>query len=273
MVFDSVLSRMSYHVVYDDSILDSIEFAHRNGFSGVQIAVDSPHLSFQNISRGEISKIRAKSKSYGIRITLHGPDNLSLFNSDEEICRGMFSYYSKLFAFANIINSELVTVHAGGPEAFPTDAVPSEMFPKQDIPYYKKVFEKNLSKIILLSRGKVKLCLENYLFYDFMLKIIQDNIKKIYLCWDLPKTYNKEGGLNLELNDFFTKNISRVKQVHLHDIAGGRSHMVIGKGFIDFYQYLELLKDYDVWDYCIEVRPRDKAVESLQSLKRILSKS
>ena len=46
----------------------------------------------------------------------------------------------------------------------------------------------------------------------------------------------------------------------------------IQKGMIDVYD-LNLLKNVDVWDYCIEVRPREKAVESLKNLNKILIKS
>jgi sugar phosphate isomerase/epimerase len=66
-----------------------------------------------------------------------------------------------------------------------------------------------------------------------------------------------------------------VKQVHLHDIRRDdsgteRSHRVIGSGEIDFNYYLGRLSEADVMDYCIEVRPREKAKESLAALKTIL---
>jgi sugar phosphate isomerase/epimerase len=69
------------------------------------------------------------------------------------------------------------------------------------------------------------------------------------------------------------ENLFAVRQVHLHDIdTHGRSHRVVGTGVIDFGHYLKLLRDVDVWDYCIEVRPREKAVESMENLKNIVSK-
>jgi sugar phosphate isomerase/epimerase len=63
--------------------------------------------------------------------------------------------------------------------------------------------------------------------------------------------------------------------VHLHDIrqdekGNKRSHRVIGSGDIDFTYYLDRLAEADVFDYCIEVRPREKARESLQALKKLL---
>jgi sugar phosphate isomerase/epimerase len=273
MDFGRVLKLLSYHVVYDSSILDSIEFAHKNGFSGVQIAIESPHLSFENISDAEITKIKERSEELGIRITLHGPDNLSLLCSNVSLCNGIISYYSELFAFAKRINAEILTMHLGSPETFPTDAASPEIFPKQDVTYYKDALSKNLDKLISLSVGKIQLCIENYLLYDFILNVIQEKIKKnAYLCWDIPKTYNKDGSINREINNFFMKNLPSVKQVHLHNIRDGHSHTTIERGLIDFCYYLKILKDVDVLDYCIEVRPREKAIESLNNLKKILLK-
>ncbi len=62
--------------------------------------------------------------------------------------------------------------------------------------------------------------------------------------------------------------------MHLHDcreINGkARSHCVIGSGDIDFGAYLRPLSLVDVMDYCIEVRPREKALESLIALKKLV---
>ena len=270
---EKILNHISYHAVYDSSILDSIEFASRNGFSGVQIAIESPHLSFENINSKEILEIRKKSNKLGISITLHGPDDVaSLMNTNPSIRKGILSYYARLFDFAKKINANLVTIHAGAPAIFPTDTTPSEMLPKNDIQYYKKAFEENLKDVIKLAEGKTHVCIENYLLYDFILEVIQKYLSRneISLCWDIPKTYNKDGSVNQEIMNFFMKNLSAVRQIHLHSIRDGHSHKVIKPGFIDFCYYFNLLKNVDVWDYCIEVRPREKAVESLKNLKEIL---
>jgi sugar phosphate isomerase/epimerase len=47
---------------------------------------------------------------------------------------------------------------------------------------------------------------------------------------------------------------------------------VIGTGEIDFKTYLSVLSKADVQDFCIEVRPREKARESLEILKQIIKK-
>ncbi|MHA1476449.1 MAG: hypothetical protein ACTSQ5_14840, partial [Promethearchaeota archaeon] len=65
-----------------------------------------------------------------------------------------------------------------------------------------------------------------------------------------------------------------IKQVHLHDVnENGRGHRVIGSGLIDFKDILLNIPNAPVIDFCIEVRPRSKALESLKNLKQILSSS
>jgi len=45
---------------------------------------------------------------------------------------------------------------------------------------------------------------------------------------------------------------------------------VIGTGEVDFARYFRVLREADVEDYCIEVRPREKARESLSVLRTIV---
>lgn len=268
-----ILELLSYHVVYDESIADAIEFASRNGFSGIQVAMESPHLSFENLSPEDKAEIRQRREDLGIRITLHGPDNVaSLLQSNPQIRKGILSYYSDLFVFANDIGAILTTIHIGHPIIYPTDTIPETRFPEVDIRYYRKTLEENLQSIVDLAHGKVYICIENYLLEDFVLQVLVKYLAedKLGLCWDIAKTFNKDGGINEPLQHYLKENHFAIRQVHLHDIdSKGRSHRIVGTGIIDFGYHLEFLSDVDVWDYCIEVRPREKAVESLENLKRI----
>jgi sugar phosphate isomerase/epimerase len=69
--------------------------------------------------------------------------------------------------------------------------------------------------------------------------------------------------------------LPHIKQVHLSDTKQDkkdtrRRHLVIGTGELDFIEYLNKLSEVDVLDYCIEVRPREKAKESLEVLKKLI---
>ena len=270
---EKILGRLSYYAVYDNSILDAIKFASENGFSGVQVAIESPHLAFEELSEKDVLLIKEQSEKLGIRLCLHAPDGASLMYPYPEINKGILEYYSKLISFASATGAELITLHAGSPTLFPTDTDKIELFPKQDEKFYYDVFCKNLDKILSLAKDKVCICVENYDLNGLAMRAIETYLGKtdLGLCWDLRKTYSKKDGrINQEVLDFFIKNRSYVRQVHLHSLVNGQSHKVIQKGVVDFLYYFDLLKDVDVLDYCIEVRPKEKAVESLENLKKIL---
>lgn len=269
-----ILERLSYHVVYDESIADAIEFASRNGFSGIQVAMESPHLSFENLTPKDKAEIRQRREELGIRITLHGPDKVaSLLQPNSQIRKGILSYYSDLFAFADDIGAILTTIHVGHPTIYPTDTIPETRFPEIDTRYYRKALKENLQSIVDLAHGKIYICIENYLLEGFVLKVLAKFLSegKLGLCWDIARTFNKDGSINEPLQHYLKENRFAIRQVHIHDIdRKGRSHRIIGTGIIDFGYYLGFLSDVDVWDYCIEVRPREKAVESLENLERII---
>jgi len=269
-----ILERLSYHVVYDESIVEAVEFASRNGFSGIQVAVESPHLSFENLSLTDRAEIRQRKEELGIKIAIHGPDDVaSLLEPSPQIRKGILSYYANLFVFAGDIGAILTTIHIGHPTVYPTDTMPEVRFPEVDIKYYRKILEENLQSIGNLARGKGYICIENYLLEDFVLQVLAKYLteSQLGLCWDITKTYNRDGSINGPLQYYMKENLFAVRQVHLHDLdSEGRSHRVVGTGIIDFGYYLELLKDVDVLDYCIEVRPREKAIESLDNLKKMV---
>ena len=155
-----VLSKVSYHVVYDNSILDALSFASKNGFSGIQIAIELPHLSFETLTGNDINKIKEVSDDLGIRISLHAPDDAPLVHTCSPISRGVIAYYSKLIDFASAVNAERITMHVGSPTFFPTDTIPEELFPKRNVAAYKTAFNNNLKTLLDLAEEKIVICVK-----------------------------------------------------------------------------------------------------------------
>lgn len=268
-----ILDRISYHAVYDDSILDALEYAHENGFAGIQVAVESPHMSFESLSDETIGQISDYAGTNNLYVTIHAPDETaSLFQPSRFLREGILNYYRALFEFAARIKVRLVTIHIGQIAAFPTDTLRELSIPEEDQAIYREIATQNLDKLIEFAAGRFTICVENYALDQFSLFLLRSYLdsNRIALCWDIPKAWN-----NQILERFFFSSISRVKQVHLHDIrederGNKRGHRVIGSGDIDFIYYLDRLAEANVLDYCIEVRPREKAKESLQALKKLL---
>jgi sugar phosphate isomerase/epimerase len=273
-MFEKILDRISYFAVYDDSLPDALRWASENGFTGVQVAVESPHLSFERIGEEEQQQINEFIRSKDVRLILHAHDDaVSLLECNSRLRQGMFKYYDALFSFAENTGAGMITIHLGKITTYPTDSRPEQRAPATDLQHYRKSLRRNLDKLVELAKSRVVLCVENYRLHQFLLDILQPYLDdgRLALCWDVPKMFSPLMRKNEPLEDFFRENIEHVKQVHLHDVRNGRSHRVIGSGEMDFSEYLALFSEYDILDYCIEVRPRAKAKESLENLKKIVS--
>jgi sugar phosphate isomerase/epimerase len=270
----NVLARASYHAVYDASILDALRFAGENGFSGIQVAVESPHLGCDDLSVDECGRIATFREARGLRICLHAPDAVaSLYATNRHLREGTFAYFAALLEFAERIGSRLINIHPGMVSTFGTDSQPQWKIPPQDLPLYRRVFQDNLSRLIDLVAGRCILCVENYQMDATVREVIQPHLdaKRLFLCWDLAKSYRADGAPDEAQEAFFWANLPHIAQVHLHDRANGRSqHLAVGEGQLDFLHYLPRLSQANVVDFCHEVRPRDRAVQSLANLRKII---
>ncbi|MHB0998792.1 MAG: sugar phosphate isomerase/epimerase family protein [Armatimonadota bacterium] len=275
MAIYDIFDRISYHAVYDESIISSMEYAGRNGFTGVQVSIESPHLSFERLSSSDIDAIADYSSETGIRILLHAPDDVtSLFVTSSYLQKGILDYYSALFHFADKAGCKLITFHLGSISTFSTNTVPKQMVPDIDMAIYRSALADNLQRLVDMAYGRFVLCIENYKLNADILDVIQPYLdsNSLFLCWDIAKTFDKSMNKDIALEEYFLQNIDSIKQVHLHDINTDGSHRIIGSGKMDFPHYIRLLRDADVIDYCIEVRPRECAGESLENLKTIYHK-
>jgi len=124
----NVMEKISYHVVYDSNIHNSIEFAAANGFTGLQIAVELPRFSPERYSKSNQQAIKAHAQTLGIRLNLHGPDEItSLFVSHPALLNGIRDYYLDLFDFAEGIGAEMLTIHIGKLPGFAKTMIPPPM--------------------------------------------------------------------------------------------------------------------------------------------------
>src|SRR4030042_4401731 len=268
-----ILQRISYHAVYDNSIMDALEFAYENGFAGIQLTTDSPHLSFESLPESSIIKIRSFLENKNLYLTIHAPDEaISPYTNSKVLRKGVLDYCRVLFDFASKMKAPLVTIHLGTPISFRTDTKPQIEIPSTDLKLYKSILKEYLETLVNLVENRFLLCVENYQMNQFNMEMMEPYLasKELSICWDLAKSYG-----NMKMERYLMHNVPHIKQLHLHDVchhADGsyRTHCVIGTGELDFRYYLSKTSSADIVDYCIEVRPREKAKESLEALKLIL---
>jgi sugar phosphate isomerase/epimerase len=206
-------------------------------------------------------------------VSLHGPDDVaSLFQTSPRLLRGVFGYYRALFDFAGRIGSGLITIHAGARLHFRADTSPARLLPPADAEAFRRAFDDNLRRLGDLADGRFVLCLENSGWTRDLFDVIQHHLDggRLHLCWDLAKTYRDAATRDAALEWFLWRNLARVRQVHLHDRRDGLAHCVLGAGMVDFKRFLPRLARANVTEFCIEVRPREKALESLRNLRGML---
>jgi sugar phosphate isomerase/epimerase len=217
-----------------------------------------------------INKITSFIEKHGTYISIHAPDEVtSLFQHSQYLLQGVQDYFGAFFDFAAQVKTRIITIHLGAMISYKTDSTPVINVPEEDLPVYKNVVTRNLDTLLEMANNRFVICVENEGLDNFNLSVLQPYLdkNKLALCWDLAKSWS-----NPITEEFFLKNLPHIKQVHLSDTRQDekdtrRRHLVIGTGELDFIEYLNKLSEVDVQDYCIEVRPREKAKDSLEALK------
>jgi sugar phosphate isomerase/epimerase len=268
-----ILARLSYHVVYDDSIVDALQFAHARGFSGIQVALEMPHLQFAGLTSIEKRKIRDFAQDNSIRICLHGHDYMaSLCEPEPHLRNGIFEYLSAMLDFAGEVGATLITLHGGSVPYFRTDTVPEQTLPHASRELYRQSLKENLTRLVLLNDERCTICIENSGLSRMLCEALQPHLAagKLFLCWDLAKEHKARLTGDTLSTDFMHTNIAAVRQVHLNDVLNGHTHRVFGTGEVDLMSMLAMLPSDAVQDYCFEVRPREKALECMLNLRKVL---
>jgi sugar phosphate isomerase/epimerase len=110
MMLTDILRKVTFHAVYDDSIIDALRYARDNEFAGVQVVVETPHLSPGALSREQRAEVREFAQANGMMLSIHGPDDVaSLAVSDPHFTEGIFGYWSALFGFAEQVGASIVS--------------------------------------------------------------------------------------------------------------------------------------------------------------------
>jgi len=268
----TIRDRVTYHAVFDESILTALQFAHDSGLAGVQVAAELPHLDPTDLTERQRRRIAAFCRQYGSRVSLHGPDDAApLFATSSQLRGGMLGHFRELFDAAEQMGVALITLHPTATSTFPTDTEPRQPVPSVDLAAWYDAFVENLAAVIDLAAGRFTLCMENFKLTPTVRELIDPHLAagRLGLCWDLPKTYTRDGR-DETLEAYLWGHLAHIRQVHLHDRGRGRNHRTIGTGDLDFTRYLPRLAAANVEEFCIEVRPREKAVESLVNLISIL---
>ena len=262
-----------YQAVYDSSWFDAIEYAAQNRFDYVSFDLNVPRFYIDSLSQSELERIRKYAEDMGVGLAFHTPgDNISLFSDYPAIRKGILEHFSAIIDAAEYLNARHVTIHPGAYPSLKQVNKTEDDFIAQYQDYFSDVLYENLLHLANRTRN-VFLCIENFHFTALTRNTVDRVLSesdRLFLTWDIAKTYDKKGEIDEAVEDYMQKHIDRLREIHAHDIIKGfRSHQIIGDGSIDFQKHLEVMKHPNV-AVTIEVRPREAATISRDRLVSLL---
>jgi len=216
--------------------------------------------------------IRDYAASKAVSISFHGPsENLGALYP--EIRRAVMDRMKLCLDFASDVGAERLTIHTTPPPDF-VSAGKRGTYLRDHWALYKSALKESLREIGEYASGGVRVCCENAPFDEMAMEVLEELLpeEKIFLSWDICKGCTDEGKPIVEVENFFLRHLQSVKECHLHDRRpGGYAHDILGVGKIDFSRYLRMLMPRDVY-FTLEIRPRENAFRSLNTLKQMLNK-
>lgn len=268
--FEKIRSRLGYHVVYDESINDAIDYASANGFASIQVDLTMPKFFPEKYTTAQRRQIRDYAKKKKIEIKLHLPaEDFSLQTLHQGIRSAIIERVKEIIDFARDIDATIVTIHPGTVPVFTMPGLGDVPITEQYPDLHKDASEKTLHELSKYAKGKTCLCIENSPFDEIVMDVLDKLLaeeENLFLTWDIAKTYRTDGSLKTDVEQFFLKHLNKVRECHLHDRTSEEAHDVIGRGKIDFVRYLNLPGGFDV-GYTIEVRPRERALHCLKIIE------
>ncbi len=264
--------RFGYHVVYDVDLYDAINFASINGFGYIVPDLMIPRFFPERFSHSERRHIREFAAAKGVSISFHGPsDYLNLGTLYPEVKRAVLKRMKLCLDLARDIGAERFTIHLDPPFDF-VFAGRRGTYLKDHWALFKNALKRSLIELSKHSRGEILVCVENDRLSKIAIEVLEELLptESLFLTWDIPKSHTDEGKPIIQLENFFTRHLEKVRECHLHDQKPGKySHDILGVGQIDFSHYLKYLAPKDV-HFTLEVRPRENALKSLKILGEML---
>ena len=262
---------IGYHVIYDEGIADAIDYASKNGFTSIQVDLNLPKFFPEKYGSGERARIKDETSEKNVVITLHAPE-LDLQSLHPGVLRAVILRLEEIMEFARDVGARSMTVHPGPVQSFNIAGEAPQRVTEMYLGLYREMFGDALRELADYSHGEPFFCMENKAYTRTLMEILGDVMRTddLYLTWDLAKMYRGDGTVMADVEEFHLASLDRVRECHLQDVNARGQHQLVGTGFVDFKKYVPLLRGRDV-NYTIEVRPRELALRSLETLNALLS--
>ena len=254
-----------------------IEFAVEHGFRGLELG---SYLQWPDrMSKAEVREVRTKAASYGIDLSIHFIHR-GVAPASHDLDRRA-KHLGELEAALNLahdIGARPIVVHSGPidcPGVEPARA--SEQVRREAIENFVDFLSKGAR--IAEDTGTV-ICVENlrhvpgYLVqsYSELVELIEQvDSEAVRITLDIGHADLSDG-----LRSAFETFAPYLRHVHIHDSDGNRDHQEVGKGNLDFAEYLDFLEPYA---YTLAMETKDESdaegcvLRSRDRLKEVLGHS
>ncbi|UCE11492.1 MAG: TIM barrel protein [Candidatus Thorarchaeota archaeon] len=270
-------SNRAYHVVYDSSLEDALNYASGNNWTSIVPDIGVPRFAPEKYSQEQKKKLRDLSQELRVGWGFHAPgDDISLFATYAPVKRAIIHYLKRIIDFARSVSvsSTNLVVHAGVLPSLKQARMMKDEFVKAFYGDFLNTLVGNLLELIDYASPDVDIVLENHnwtpLVHDAIESLISEGLK---LCVDIPKLYDSTGRIKDKDWTVFHKHRRSVSVVHIHDWSERcGSHQIVGEGTIDFEPPLRFLTEIapSPIQYVFEVRDRDNAQQSLRNFEKLV---
>jgi len=269
-------ARRAYHVIYDTSLIDALQYASSNSWTGIVPDLGVPRFSPERFLPEMREELREMSSTLSLEWGFHAPgDDLSLITTYPPVQLAIIEYMKQIIDFARDVSDSVtnLVVHAGLPPSFGKAGGEKDAFLKSNYELYIRTLCENLSELIEYGNPDVHIALENHAWNRMVREAIRTLLSAgLRLCLDIPKLYRTDLSVRDEDWIIFQEYANAIEVVHVHDWSAKHgSHQIVGTGSIDFEPSLRLLMGlHRPAQYVFEVRPRNSAQDSLSNFSRIL---
>lgn len=243
------------------SILEDLDFAAKNEFNHYQI--QGLGEKFQ-LAPKIIKKAKIVSKQNNISLTLHAAMFLPIASLAPEVAEGAFKFLKKEVVLANKLGAKRMTIHSGSKDISFSETATTKNF---------EILIKNLKRAVKLGKKYgIKIGLENLSRDVALCAEAKDLLKVVNAVKGLGITFDIGHAAMRNLNPvrYFREIKDFISEAHIHDSDGKDDHKPIGKGKINFKEFLKECKNSGYYGpFTFEVFPQKNVLESKKQFLKI----
>jgi sugar phosphate isomerase/epimerase len=285
-LIEPVLSRDSFVLGFSEysqrsTPLQAAQKCLKFGLTALQLVGDFPANFPENIPKTEREKVKNFICDNGIHLHYHAPSDIPLASRHNPLREGGLLRLREYIELAAQTGAKSFIFH---PSRFAFYKISSGkiVLAQKDIPeIYLERFYDSAARLVEYTAGRLDVLLENtYNFTSQFLDIVTRflNLPSTGLVWDIghkqpgQKDCHRNHSSKMQIAEFFSERLNKVKLAHLHDTSKNRGHLPLGSGKLDIAAHIEIFIRSNI-DMIIEVFNEDDLKASIEYVDSIIMRN